>query len=70
MSPLEAAFDEALKKNLREAETACGVVQKRLWADVERFGGAACARELGVDLVITEEGLYGPSAPAAAESGA
>lgn len=26
--------------------------------------------DLGVDLVITEEGLYGPSAPAAAESGA
>lgn len=22
------------------------MVQKRLWADVERFGGAACAREL------------------------
>ena len=46
MSPLEAAFDEALKKCLDEAETACGVAQKRLRADAERFGGASCARAL------------------------
>ena len=46
MSPLEAAFDEALKKNLDVAERDCGVAQKRLRADVERFGGASCAREL------------------------
>ena len=46
MSPLETAFDEALKKNLNEAETACGVTQKRLRADVERFGGASCAKEM------------------------
>ena len=46
MSPLEAAFDEALKKNLEEAERDCGVAQKRLRADVERFGGASCAKEM------------------------
>ena len=46
MSPLETAFDEALKKNLNEAETACGVLQKRLRADVERFGGVSCAKEM------------------------
>ena len=45
MSPLETAFDEALKKSLDAAE-ACGVLQKRLRADAERFGAAACARTL------------------------
>ena len=46
MSALETAFDAALRKVMEQAETECGVAQKRLRADVERFGGASCAREL------------------------
>ena len=42
---LEQAFTDALTKAMDEAD-GLGVVQKRLRADVERFGGAACAREL------------------------
>ena len=42
---LEQAFTEALTKAMDEAD-GLGVTQKRLRADVERFGGAACAREL------------------------
>lgn len=42
---LEQAFTDALRKALADAE-AMGVQQKRLSADVERFGGPACAREL------------------------
>lgn len=42
---LEQAFTEALRTAIEDAE-ALGVPQKRLRADMERFGGPACAREL------------------------
>ena len=46
MSALETAFDAALRKAMEQAESECGVAQKRLRADVERFGGASCAKEM------------------------
>ncbi len=45
MTALERAFTEALLARMDEAEAA-GVPQKRLRAEVERYGGAACARRL------------------------
>ena len=42
---LEQAFTADLRRNL-EAAAALGVAQKRLAADVERWGGVSCAREL------------------------
>ena len=46
MKALEAAFDEALQAALDQAEAACGAAQKRLRADMARFGGVSCAKEL------------------------
>ena len=43
--PLEQAFTDQLRRNL-EAADALGILQKRLAADVERWGGVSCAREL------------------------
>lgn len=42
---LEQAFTEALTQAMDKADSL-GVAQKRLRADVERFGGVSCAREL------------------------
>ena len=46
MSQLEQAFQAELIASIECAERECGVQQKRLQADVEKFGAVSAAREL------------------------
>lgn len=45
MTQMEQQFTAELLKNLEQAEKECGVQQKRLAAQVEKYGGVSCARE-------------------------
>ena len=46
MSQLEQAFQADLIASIDRAERECGIRQKRLRADVEKFGAVSSAREL------------------------